>query len=134
MMTMTEQRQKYLKAKVALALYSEFGQVSKEDEIDHGYHLTRVLYKAVFGTHYTNSGNAIVEYGHESPNQADAASDGGGAGGAQSAVWNVAPSPCLRQRIAFAHWAIQESIAARRAIEDGEPPRSARGNAPACSV
>ncbi len=85
MMTMTEQRQKYLKAKVALALYSEFGQVSKEDEIDHGYHLTRVLYKAVFGTHYTNSGNAIVEYGHESPNQADAASDGGGAGGALSA-------------------------------------------------
>lgn len=52
MMTMTEQRQKYLKAKVALALYSEFGYVPKEDEIEHVYHLTRVLYKAVLGTHY----------------------------------------------------------------------------------
>ncbi len=51
-MTMTEQRQKYLRAKVALALYSEFGQVPKEDEIEHVYHLTRVLYKAVLGTHY----------------------------------------------------------------------------------
>jgi hypothetical protein len=51
-MTMTEQRQKYLKAKVALALYSEFGHVPKEAEIDHIYHLTRVLYKAVLGTHY----------------------------------------------------------------------------------
>jgi hypothetical protein len=52
MMTMTEQRQRYLKAKVALALYSEFGQVPKEAEIDHVYHLTRVLYTAVLGTHY----------------------------------------------------------------------------------
>lgn len=51
-MTMAEQRQKYLKAKVALALYSEFGHVPKEAEIDHVYHLTRVLYKAVLGTHY----------------------------------------------------------------------------------
>lgn len=51
-MTMTEQRQKYLKARVALALYSEFGHVPKEDEIEHVYHLTRVLYKAVLGTHY----------------------------------------------------------------------------------
>ncbi len=51
-MTMTEQRQKYLKAKVALALYSEFGHVPKEAEIEHIYHLTRVLYKAVLGTHY----------------------------------------------------------------------------------
>ena len=49
---MTEQRQKHLRAKVALALYSEYGHVPKEDEIEHIYHLTRVLYKAVLGTHY----------------------------------------------------------------------------------
>jgi hypothetical protein len=47
-----EQRQRFLKAKVAMALYSEYGRVPKEAEIDHVYHLTRVLYKAVLGTHY----------------------------------------------------------------------------------
>jgi len=35
-----------------LALYSEFGHVPKEAEIDRVYHLTRVLYTAVLGTHY----------------------------------------------------------------------------------
>ena len=49
---MTEQRQRYLKARVALALYDEFGHVPKEAEIDRVYHLTRVLYTAVLGTHY----------------------------------------------------------------------------------
>ena len=47
-----EQRQRFLKAKVALALYSEYGRVPKEREIDEVYHLTRVLYKAVLGTHF----------------------------------------------------------------------------------
>ena len=51
-MTMTEQRQRYLRARVALALYSEFGHVPKEAEIDRVYHLTRVLYTAVLGSHY----------------------------------------------------------------------------------
>ena len=51
-MTMTEQRQCYLKARVALALYSEYGHVPKEAEIDRVYHLSRVLYTAVLGTHY----------------------------------------------------------------------------------
>ena len=36
-----EQRQRYLKAKVAMALYSEYGRVPKEKEIDEVYHLTR---------------------------------------------------------------------------------------------
>jgi hypothetical protein len=49
---MTGQRQRYLKAKVAMALYSEYGQVPKEDEIEHICHLTRVLYNAMLGTHY----------------------------------------------------------------------------------
>ncbi len=47
-----EQRQRYLKAKVAMALYSEYGRVPKESEIDEVYHLTLVLYKAVLGTHF----------------------------------------------------------------------------------
>ena len=47
-----EQRQRYLKAKVAMALYSEYGRVPKEKEIDEVYHLTRVLYKAILGTHF----------------------------------------------------------------------------------
>ncbi len=42
-----EQKQRYLKARVAMALYSEYGRVPKEAEIDSMYHLTRVLYKAV---------------------------------------------------------------------------------------
>lgn len=50
--TRTEQRQKYLRARLALALYSEYGHVPQEAEIEHIYHLTRVLYKAVLGTHY----------------------------------------------------------------------------------
>ena len=46
-----EQRQRYLKAKVAMALYGEYGRVPKEKEINEVYYLTRVLYKAVLGTH-----------------------------------------------------------------------------------
>jgi hypothetical protein len=51
-MTTTEQKQKLLKAKVALAMHDEFGHVPKEDEIEYTYRLARVLYKAVLGTHY----------------------------------------------------------------------------------
>jgi hypothetical protein len=51
-MTMTAQRQRVLKAKVAMALYSEYGHALKEHEIEHIYHVTRVLYNAVLGTYY----------------------------------------------------------------------------------
>lgn len=47
-----EQKHKLLKAKVALALRDEFGKVPKEAEIEYTFHLARVLYKAVLGTHY----------------------------------------------------------------------------------
>ncbi len=47
-----EQRQRCLKAKVAMALYSEYGRVPQEKQIDEVYHLTRVLYKALLGTHF----------------------------------------------------------------------------------
>lgn len=51
-MTRAEQQHKVLKAKVAMAMYSEYGKVPKEQEIDQVYHLTRILYKAVLGTHF----------------------------------------------------------------------------------
>ena len=47
-----EQRQQVLKARVAMALYSAYGRVPKEQEIDGVYHVTRVLYKTVLATQY----------------------------------------------------------------------------------
>ncbi len=47
-----DQKQKMLKAKVALAMRDEFGKVPKEEEIEDMYRTARVLYKAVLGTHY----------------------------------------------------------------------------------
>ncbi len=47
-----EQRQRYLKAKVAMELYGKYGRVPKEKEIDEVYHLTRVLDKATLGPHF----------------------------------------------------------------------------------
>jgi hypothetical protein len=44
-----EQRQRFLKAKVAMALYRAYGRVPKENEIDEAYHVTRVL-TAVLGS------------------------------------------------------------------------------------
>jgi hypothetical protein len=52
MATRAEQQHKVLKARVAMAMYNEYGRVPKEQEIDEVYHLTRVLYKAVLGTHF----------------------------------------------------------------------------------
>jgi len=47
-----EQRQKILKAKVALAMRDEFGKVPNEADIEYTFRLARVLYKAMLGTHY----------------------------------------------------------------------------------
>jgi hypothetical protein len=44
-----KQRQRYLKAKVAMALYRAYGRVPKENEIDEVYHVTRIL-QAVLGS------------------------------------------------------------------------------------
>ncbi len=52
MATRTEQQHKVLKAKVAMALYSEYGRVPKEREIDGVYHLTLVLYESVLNTYF----------------------------------------------------------------------------------
>ena len=52
MATRDEQRHKFLKAKVAMALYFEYGRVPKEQEIDQVYHLACVLNTSVLGTHF----------------------------------------------------------------------------------
>lgn len=51
-MIRADQQHKVLKAKVALALYNEYGRVPNEREVGEVYHLTRVLYKAILGTHF----------------------------------------------------------------------------------
>jgi hypothetical protein len=60
-----EQRQRYLKAKVAMALYRTYGRVPKEDEIDHAYQVTRVLFTALpdirmFRTRHTRTGQLAL--------------------------------------------------------------------------
>ena len=47
-----EQKEKLLKAKIAVALHDELGRVPKEEEINQVLFLTRVMYKAVLGLHY----------------------------------------------------------------------------------
>ena len=51
-MATVDQQKKLLKAKIAVALHNELGRVPKEEEIDHVFLLTRVMYKAVLGVHY----------------------------------------------------------------------------------
>jgi hypothetical protein len=48
----TEQKNRLLKAKIALALRDELGRVPKEKEINQVFMLTRVMYKAVLGLHF----------------------------------------------------------------------------------
>jgi hypothetical protein len=51
-MASTEQKQRLLKAKIAVALHDELGRVPKDEEVDRVFLLTRVMYKAVLGLHY----------------------------------------------------------------------------------
>ena len=51
-MASTEQKQRLLKAKIAVALHNELGRVPKQEEIDQVFLLTKVMYKAVLGLHY----------------------------------------------------------------------------------
>ncbi len=52
-MALPEQKKKLLKAKIAVALHNELGRVPKEDEINQVFLLSRVMYKAVLGLHFT---------------------------------------------------------------------------------
>jgi hypothetical protein len=47
-----EQKNKLLKARIALALCHETGKVPTEEEIYHHYLHTRVNYTAIIGLHY----------------------------------------------------------------------------------
>ena len=47
-----EQKQRLLKAKIAVAIQDETGRVPTEKEIDQVFFLTRVAYKAVLGLHF----------------------------------------------------------------------------------
>ncbi len=51
-MTSTTQKERLLKAKVALSLHHEFGRVPKEQEIEYMYHIARVLRTSILGTHF----------------------------------------------------------------------------------
>ncbi len=48
----SEQQQKLLKAKVAVALQNETGKVPTREQIEEVTLLARVLYKAVLGVHF----------------------------------------------------------------------------------
>ena len=52
MPTTPEQKKRLLKAKIAVALQDETGQVPTEEKINEVFLLTRVMYKAVLGLHY----------------------------------------------------------------------------------
>jgi hypothetical protein len=50
--TMTEQKKKLLKAKIAAALYHENGKVPSTEEIEKWTKFAKVLYTAVLGLHF----------------------------------------------------------------------------------
>jgi len=52
-MATTEQKKRLLKAKIAAALHDELGRVPKQEEIEQVFLLSRVMYKAVLGLHFT---------------------------------------------------------------------------------
>jgi hypothetical protein len=52
-MIQPEQKKRLLKAKIAVALHDELGRVPKEEEINQVFLLSRVMYKAVLGLHFT---------------------------------------------------------------------------------
>jgi hypothetical protein len=51
-MATTEQKQRLLKAKIAVVLHNELGRVPTQKEIDHFFLLTKVMWKTVLGLHY----------------------------------------------------------------------------------
>ncbi len=51
-MTTAEQKKQALKAKIAVALYSEDGRIPNEEEVEQLTRLTRIMYKAVLGLHF----------------------------------------------------------------------------------
>ena len=52
-MALTDQKKRFLKAKIAVSLQNEPGRVHTEEEINNVFLLSRVIYKAVLGLHLT---------------------------------------------------------------------------------
>ena len=50
--TKLDQKRRLLKAKIAVAIQDETGQVPSKEKIEEVFFLARVMYKAVLGTHY----------------------------------------------------------------------------------
>ena len=50
--TKLEQKRRLLKAKIAVAIQDETGEVPSKEKIEEVFFLARVMYKAVLGTHY----------------------------------------------------------------------------------
>ena len=50
--TKLDQKKRLLKAKIAVALQDETGQVPSKEKIEEVFLLTRVMYKAVLGLHF----------------------------------------------------------------------------------
>ena len=46
------QKNRLLKAKIAVALHDELGRVPKQEEIEQVFLMARVMYKAVLGLHF----------------------------------------------------------------------------------
>jgi len=51
-MPSTEQKQRLLKAKIAVAIQDETGKAPTEEQINQVFFLSRVMWKAVLGLHY----------------------------------------------------------------------------------
>src|SRR3569833_2210783 len=47
-----EQKNRLLKAKIAVALHDELGRVPKQEEIEQVFLMAKVMYKAVLGLHF----------------------------------------------------------------------------------
>jgi hypothetical protein len=47
-----EQKNRLLKAKIAVALHDELGRVPTKEEIEQVFLMARVMYKAVLGLHF----------------------------------------------------------------------------------
>jgi len=47
-----EQKNRLLKAKIAVTLHDELGRVPKQEEIEQVFLVARVMYKAVLGLHF----------------------------------------------------------------------------------
>ena len=50
--TKRRQKNRLLKAKIAVAIQDETGQVPSKEKIEEVFFLAKVMYKAVLGTHY----------------------------------------------------------------------------------